>query len=136
MRKEIHGRYETNNPTEQQTRTYGRHRSEWLKDDKYMYAHEGIIAPIIIGCRVATPKSIEFRSKLGLDQSKIILTKKQSVLNSVINAFLGENMHIQFSALGYRIDLYFHDCKLGIGHIKKSWTFITKVIKIVILTMK
>ena len=47
-----------------------------------MYAHKGIIAPIIIGCRVATPKSIEFRSKLGLDQSKIILTKKQSVFSN------------------------------------------------------
>ena len=31
MRKEIHGRYETNNPTEQQTRTYGRIDQNGLK---------------------------------------------------------------------------------------------------------
>ena len=61
-RKEIPRRCETNNPTEQQTKKYKRHGSEWLKDDKYMYAHERIITPIIIGCRVATPKLIEFRS--------------------------------------------------------------------------
>ena len=32
-------------------------------------------------CRVATPKSNEFRSKLGFNQYDITLTKEQSVLN-------------------------------------------------------
>ena len=43
-------------------------------------------------CRVSTPKTIKFRSKLGFNQYDITLTKKQSVLKSVMNAFEGENM--------------------------------------------
>ena len=65
-------------------------------------------------CRVSTPKSIEFRSQFGFNQYDITLTKKQSVLKSVMDAFAGENMHTQYSVLGYRIDLYFRDCKLAI----------------------
>ena len=120
VRKEIHGRCETNNPTEQQTRKYKRHGSEWLKDDKYMYAHEGIITPIIIGCKAATPKSIEFRSNLGLDQKKILLTKEQSVLISIMDPFEEENMQTQYSVLGYRIEFHFHDYKPVIEVDKKG----------------
>ena len=65
-------------------------------------------------CRVATPKSIEFRSKLGFNQYDITLTKEQSVLKSIMDAFEGENMKNQYSVLGYRIDLYFHDYILAI----------------------
>ena len=56
-------------------------------------------------CRVSAPKSIEFRSKLGFNQDDMTLTKEQSVLNSVMDAFEGENMQTQYSVLGYRIDL-------------------------------
>ena len=52
VRKEIHGKCETNNPTEQQTRKYKRHGLEWLKGDKYMYAHERIITPKINGTQI------------------------------------------------------------------------------------
>ena len=31
-----------------------------------------------------------------------------------MNVFKGENQQTQYSDLGYRIDLYFHDCKLAI----------------------
>ena len=79
-----------------------------------MYAHECIIIPVIMHCRVSTPKSIKFRSKLGFSQYDITLTKKQSVLKSIMDAFEGENMQTQYSVLGYRIDLYFHDYKLAI----------------------
>ena len=65
-------------------------------------------------CRVSTPKSIEFRSKLGFNQYDITLTKKQSVLKSIMDAFEGEHMQTQYNVLGYRIDLYFHDFKLAI----------------------
>ena len=65
-------------------------------------------------CRVATPKSIEFRSKLGFNQYDITLTKEQSVLKSVMDAFEGENMQTQYSVLGYRTDLHFHDYRLAI----------------------
>ena len=63
-------------------------------------------------CRVPTSKSIEFRSKLGLNQYDITLTKERSVLKSIMDAFEGENMQTQYSVLGYRIGLYFHDFKL------------------------
>ena len=65
-------------------------------------------------CRVATPKSIEFRSKLGFNQYDITLTKEQSVLKLVIDAFEGENMQTPYSVLGYRIDLYLQNYKLEI----------------------
>ena len=43
-----------------------------------------------------------------------MLTKEQSVLKPVMGAFEGENMQTQYSVLGYKIDLYFHDYKLAI----------------------
>ena len=113
MDKEITGKFETNYPIEQQIRKYKRYGSELIDNDKFMYAHECIIIPVIMNCRVATPKSIEFRSKLGFNQYDTKLTKEQSVLKSVMNAFEGENMQTQYSVLGYRIDLYFHDYKLA-----------------------
>ena len=77
-----------------------------------MYAHEDVITPIIMHCRVSTPKTIKFRSKLGFNQYDITLTKAQSVLKSIMDSFEGENMQTQYSVLGYRIDFYFHDFKL------------------------
>ena len=55
-----------------------------------------------------------FRAILGFKEHDIILTKEQSVLKSVMDAFEGENMQTQCSVLGYRIDLYFHDYKLAV----------------------
>ena len=112
--KEIKGRFETNYPTEQQIRKHKRHGSEFIKDMKFKYAHECIIISIMMHCRVATPKSVEFRYKLGFDQYDITLTKEQSLLKSVIDAFEGENSQTQYSVLRYRIDLYFHHHKLVI----------------------
>ena len=43
-------------------------------------------------CRVSTPKTIKFKSKLGFNQYDITLTKEQSVVRSIMNAFEGENM--------------------------------------------
>ena len=42
-----------------------------------MHAHEDIIAPLIIHCKVSTLKVIEFRSKLGFKQHDIVLSKEQ-----------------------------------------------------------
>ena len=42
------------------------------------------------------------------------MTKEQSVLKSVMDAFEGENVQTQYSVLGYRIDLYFHEYQLAI----------------------
>ena len=118
--KEIKGKFNTNNPTKQQIRKFKRHGSKLVINAKFIYAHEDIITPIILHCRVSTPKAIEFRSKLGFDQYNIILTKKQSVSISLIDAFEGENMQFQYSVLGYRINLYFHDYKLRLKIDEKS----------------
>ena len=55
----------------------------------------------------------------------VFSNKEQSVLKSIIDAFEIENMQTQYSVLGYRIDLYFYDCKLTIevdefGHSVKN----------------
>ena len=36
------------------------------------------------------------------------------MLQSIKDAFEGENMQTQYSVLGYKIDLYFHEYKLAI----------------------
>ena len=56
--KEIKGKFETNYLAKQQIRKYKRHGSEFIQHTKFMYAHECIIIPIIIHCRVSTPKTI------------------------------------------------------------------------------
>ena len=38
-------------------------------------------------------------------------TKEQTVINSIKDAFEGENMQTQYTVVGYRIDLYFHKHK-------------------------
>ena len=42
----------------------------------------------------------------------VINTKEQTILNSIKDTFEGENIQTQYSVLGYRIDLYFHDVSL------------------------
>ena len=58
-----------------------------FKDDKYWYAHEDIITPIIIHCKVSTSKAIELRFKLGFQQHDIILCKEQSVIPKIMKTF-------------------------------------------------
>ena len=118
--KEINGKFETNYPTEQQIRKYKRDGSELTEHQKFMYAHECSIRPVIMHCRISTPKTIKFRSKLGFNQCDTTLTKEQSVLKLIMNAFEGKNMQTQYSVLGYRIDLYFHDYKLVIEADEKG----------------
>ena len=63
------------NLTKQQIKKYKTHESELIKDKIFMYAHEDIITPTTMHCRVSTPKTIEFRSKLGFNQYDITLSK-------------------------------------------------------------
>ena len=44
----------------------------------------------------------------------MINTKEQTVINSIKDAFEGENMQSQYTVLNYRIDPYFHKYKLAI----------------------
>ena len=61
----------------------------------------------------------------------MINTKEQTVINSIKDAFEGENMQTQYTVLGYRIDLYFHKYKLAIevdelGHNDRSADYETQ----------
>ena len=62
-----------------------------------MYAHEGIIIPTIMNCRISAPQAIEFKSKLGFNQIDITLTKEQTVVGSIMHIYEGENMQAQRS---------------------------------------
>ena len=44
----------------------------------------------------------------------MINTKEQTVINSIKDAFEGENMQTQYTDLNHRIDIYFHKYKLAI----------------------
>ena len=85
--KKIKSKFETNYLIEQNIRKYKKHGSEFIQGIKFMYA-----IPIIMHCRVSTPKTVKFKSKLEFNQYDITLTKEQSVLRSIIDAFEGESM--------------------------------------------
>ena len=67
-----------------------------------------------MNCRVSTPKTIEFISKLRFKQDDMILTKEQSVISKITKLFGKEEILVQHSVLEYKIDLYFPKHKLAI----------------------
>ena len=88
-----------------------------------MYAHEGVIVPVIMHCR--TPESCTFKRNLGFKLHHVINCKEQTVLESIKDAFEGEDMQTQYTVIDYRIDLYFHKHKLAIevdelGHAERN----------------
>ena len=90
--KEIKGKFETRNPTNEQIIECKKHGSELVYGEKCMYTHEDMIMNIIMSCRVSTPEAIEFRSKLGFKQHDIILRKKQSVISKVTKLLSNEKI--------------------------------------------
>ena len=72
--------------------------------------------------RLSDSKTIKFRTDLRFNQ--INLEKEQTVIESIKDAFKGEDIRIQHTVLGQRIDLYFYEYKLAIeidelGHIDR-----------------
>ena len=65
---------------------------------------------VINDCR--TDELCNLKKNLRFRLHDVINTKKQVVINSIKDAFEGENMQTSYSVLGYRIDLYFHKHKL------------------------
>ena len=61
-----------------------------------------------------TDKSCSLKKKLEFKLDDVINTKEQTIINSIKDTFEGENIQTQYSVLGYRIDLYFHEYKLAI----------------------
>ena len=101
--KEIKDKFKDNCPTKQQIKEYKRHGSKFDKDAKFVYAREHVVIPIIMGSR--SPKAIEFRSKLGFNQSDVTLKKESSVLKSITGTFKGDNFETQHYVMGYKIDI-------------------------------
>ena len=67
---------------------------------------------VITACR--TTLAHKFRTKLGFKEYDVSLRKEQPVLTKIKSSFEGENMQTQYNVLNYRIDLYFHVCKVAI----------------------
>ena len=68
---------------------------------------------------------MQSQNKLGFKLHDVINTKEQTIINLQKDTFEGENMQTQYSVLGYRIDLYFHEYKLAIevdelGHTNRN----------------
>ena len=104
-----------NDLTKQQIRKYKIDRARLIKSSKHsMYVHEDILIPIIMQSRLSDSKTIKFRTDLGFNQINLILKKEQSVIESIKDTFKGEDIRIQYTVLGYRIDLYFYKYKLAI----------------------
>ena len=57
---------------------------------------------------------MQSQKKLGFKLHDVINTKEQTIINSIKDTFEGENIQTQYSVLGYRIGLYFHEYKLAI----------------------
>ena len=115
--KEIKDKFK-NCPTKEKIKKYKKYCPELIEGIKYIYAHEDVVIPVIMGGR--SPEAIEFRSKLGFTQYDITLKKESSVLKSIMETFEGDNMETQYNVLAYRADLYFYDYKIAIEVAEKG----------------
>ena len=77
-----------------------------------IFIHKELATKVTMDCR--TTAAHKFRTRLGFKQYDVILAKEQSLLTKINSSFKGENLQTQYSVLGYRIDLYFHDYELTI----------------------
>ena len=94
-----------------------------IKQSCRRFIHNDLALKIIMDCR--TDESCNLKRNLGFTLHDVINTKEQTVINSIKDAFEGENMQTQYTVLNYRIDLYFHKYKLAIevdelGHADRN----------------
>ena len=83
-----------------------------IKQSNRTFIRNDLALKVIIDCR--TNESYNLRRNLGFTLHDVINSKEQTVINSIEDAFEGENMQTQYTLLNYRIDLYFHKYKLAI----------------------
>ena len=88
--KEIKGKFRANNLTDEQIKKYKKHGSGLIDGEKFVYAHEGII---MTHCK--TPESCKFKRSLAFKLHDFINCKQQTVLESIKDAFEGEDMETQ-----------------------------------------
>ena len=112
--------------TNKYDKEYKKQRSklnESTKQSHTRFIHVDLALKVIMDCR--TDESWKFKRNLGFKLHDVINTKEQSVINSIKDAFEGENMQTQYSVLSYRIDLYFDKYKLAVevdelGHADRN----------------
>ena len=101
--------------TNQYPKEYKKQRSELNESTEQpnrRFIHVKLALKVIMNCR--TDKSCKFKKTLGFKIHDAINTKEQTVIRTIKDVFEGENMQIQCTVLGYRIDIYFHKYKLAI----------------------
>ena len=86
--------------------------NESTKQPNRRFIHNNLALKIIMDCR--TDESCNFKRNLGFTLHDVINTKEQTVINSIKDAFEGENVQTQYFVLNYRIDLYFRKYQLAI----------------------
>ena len=96
------------------------------KQSSRRFLSSDLALKIIMDCRTA--ESCNFKRNLGFKLHDVINTKEQTVLESIKDIFEGEDMQIQYSILGYRIDLYFYEYTLAIeadelGHADRNFSY-------------
>ena len=123
VRKQMQGMYETKYPTEEQKRKYLRTEEELTKQDtddsKIKYVRSDLMEKITKSCRgvkqcnggvnrLEKEKQREnFRTILGFKEHDIMKVTEKTTLDSIKNAFEGENIQTHYRFLGYEIDIYF-----------------------------
>ena len=100
-------------------------RTSWWnkKQSNRIFIDEKLATKVIIDSRAAAAH--KFWTILGFKQYDVILTKEQSMPTKIKSLLGRENMQTQYSLLGIRVDLYFHDYELAIeigenGHSDKN----------------
>ena len=85
--------------------------NESKKQSCRRFIHNKLGLKIIMDCR--TDESCNLKRNLGFTLHDVINTKEQTVINSIKDAFEGENMQSQYTVLNYRIVIYFHQYKFA-----------------------
>ena len=80
-------------------------------------------------CRT-TPEA-NCRTKLGFRKHDPIMTQEKSVRTKIMTVFAAEEIFLQYNVLGYRVDAYIPEHKLGIeideqGHNDRSIDYETE----------
>ena len=113
--------------TNKYDKIYKKHRYELvdepIKQPNRRFSRIDLALKIIMDCR--TDESCSLKRNLGFNLHDVINTKEQTVLRSIKDAFEGEDMQTQYTVIGYKIDLCFHEYKLAIeveelGHADRN----------------
>ena len=89
---------------------YKKHRYELVdkpkKQPNRRFLRSDLALKVIMDCRI--DESCNLKRNLEFRLHNVINTKEQTVINSIRDAFEGEDMQTQYNVLGYGINHYFH----------------------------